>query len=346
MSSVTLDDFMALNDQLAALVRAGVPLDVDLGQSGTDVTGTLEKINASIARRVSRGDTLPDAIAAETSVVTPSYRCLVQLGLQNGNLATALVGSHRLAESVVESWHALRLSLLYPAVVVGVAYLGIVGFCLFFLPTLEGMYQTMHIPVGSGLRLLRALRSSLPYWVAIPPLMLLLAIAWSRFATDRLLSLSPIARCMTWLPGMSAALFQLHCANFAENLATLLDRETPLDEALSIAAGTWDNPTLAAETRALAKTVQEGQRLSDDCPLATRLPPFLRWALCRSEAIGRAPALRMAASIYRDSAIRRLQRIRVVTPLVLCAVLGGGITLLYGLTLFVPVVDMLRGLAS
>ena len=54
----------------------------------------------------------------------------------------------------------------------------------------------------------------------------------------------------------------------------------------------------------------------------------------------------MAANTYRDAAQRRIERLRVTAPIVTCVVIGGGVTLLYGLALFVPVAQMLRGLAS
>jgi hypothetical protein len=77
------------------------------------------------------------------------------------------------------------------------------------------------------------------------------------------------------------------------------------------------------------------------------LPPFLRWALFESDgSIDRQAALAAAADIYRAKARQRLARWQTVAPIVLCIVVGGGITLLYGLALFVPIVDMLRGLAS
>jgi hypothetical protein len=65
MSTASLDDFMALNDQVAALVEAGVPLDVDLGPP-RQTAATLERINALIARRVSQGCSNSDS-AAKTS---------------------------------------------------------------------------------------------------------------------------------------------------------------------------------------------------------------------------------------------------------------------------------------
>lgn len=335
MDTATLDDFMALNDQLAALAQAGVPLDIDVGRRGADPAAALEKINALIARRVSQGATVAEALESEQQAVTPSYRSLMQAALRSGNVSAALNGSHSLAESAADSWQTVLLSLLYPTVVCSFAFAGLIGCCLFFVPKLESMYVSMRIQPGMGLTLLRTLRDTLPYWIAIPPLALILAVIWSRTQSQLAFGSSGVIRILAWLPGMSRTILQQRWVTFAESLAALLEGGVPLEEALRITAG-------AGEGKAAAV-----QAPSEDSPWAMRLPPFLRWALWHSEATtGRVRALRIAAGIYRESARHRVDRWRVFLPVATCVILGGGVTLLYGMALFVPVVEMLRGLAS
>src|SRR5262249_25568303 len=97
----------------------------------------------------------------------------------------------------------------------------------------------------------------------------------------------------------------------------------------------------------LAASLSNGQTPGDTNPAVRQFPPYLRWALLHSvETIGLGRALTSAAEIYRQSAQRRQERLRIVAPIAVCAVLGGGATLLYGLSLFVPVVQLLRTLAS
>src|SRR5437588_6148565 len=130
MPTASLDEFMALNDQLAALVEAGVPLDMDFGPPA-EAAATLERINALIARRVSQGASLTAAIETDDKLLTPSYRSMVQLGLRSENLATGLMSSNRLAASAEQSRQATRLSLIYPLIVCSLAFVGLIGFCLF-----------------------------------------------------------------------------------------------------------------------------------------------------------------------------------------------------------------------
>jgi general secretion pathway protein F len=348
METPTLDDFVAWNDQLAALVQAGVPLDVGLGATGDDLPESLKRINATVSRRVGRGESLGEAIKDDEQTVPSSYRTLVELGLRSGNLATAIDGSNRVAESIDDSRYAIRSSFIYPLVVCCLAFVGLIMFCLFFVPKLDSMYYSLRIHPGSGLRILQFLRESLFYWIAIPPLALLLFVAWLwRGEPNGATAIGLRSSILAWFPGMTRAAFQERCASFAEALATLVESNTPLDEALPLAAGACGDAQLIEAANSLADSFKHGRSPSDGIPSAQQFPPFLRWALLHSEATtGRARALHMAASIYRQAAKRREERLRIVAPMVVCVVLGGGVTLLYGLSLFVPVVQLLRAMAS
>jgi type II secretory pathway component PulF len=348
MEAATLDDFMAWNDELYALAEAGVPIDVDLARAGTDTLGALERINATIARRVSQGASLTEALEATEPFMTRDYCSLMQLGLHSGNIGTGLTAATRRAESLDDSWQIVRFAMFYPVIVCGLAYVGMISFCLLFVPTLENLYRSLQIRPGAGLHVLQAIRETLPYWIAVPPLALVLWLG-SRmiFPSKRGLSQGRTAQALAWLPGMSRVIDQQRYASFAETLAALLEAGTPLPKALGLAVGTCGQGAMAESVRALAASLNQGAMLSDESRLALRIPPFLRYALWHSEeTIGRGRALHMAASFYRESARRYVERMRLVAPLVACVLLGGGVTLLYALALFVPVVEMLGSLAS
>ena len=60
---ITLDQLVALNDEMAALVRAGVPLDRGLQGLGEDLPGRLGRFARQLAERLSHGEALSDALA-------------------------------------------------------------------------------------------------------------------------------------------------------------------------------------------------------------------------------------------------------------------------------------------
>lgn len=347
MPTAAIDDFMALNDQIAALVQANVPIDLNLGASKAGTIDALTKINASVARRVGQGMSLAEALEADEEVITPAYRSLMRLSLESGDLSAGLVEANRLAESSEEVWSSIRFSGVYPLILCCLAFAGLIGFSLFLTPRLDAMYRALQMQAGYGMEFLRLLRGTLPFWAILFPLALLLLLFWTRLRSKRLAAGGSGATLLGWLPGTSTAVFHQQCANFSETLARLLHAGAPLDDALRIAAGAWDNRAMEEHFRGLAAAASAGGPLPEQNWLAARLPPFLRWALWNSEpTIGRPRALDMAAQLYRDSAHRRLARVRVVAPVLASVLIGGGVTLLYGLTLFLPVVQLLRGIAS
>ena len=58
----TLDDLMAFNEELVAMIDAGIAFDVGLPTESKSAAVALDKINAVVARRVSQGATLEAAL--------------------------------------------------------------------------------------------------------------------------------------------------------------------------------------------------------------------------------------------------------------------------------------------
>jgi general secretion pathway protein F len=195
---------------------------------------------------------------------------------------------------------------------------------------------------------LQAVRDALPFWVAVPPVLLLSWVARQSWRKSRGAHFGTrTGRGFMWLPGMSRSVIGARWASFAETLAMLDGSGVPLKESLPLAACSVGDSRLAEAGQALAASLEDDQLPGDDSPAVREFPPFLRWAILHSEStIGRGRALEMAARVYRQAAQRSAERSRIVAPMFVCVILGGGVTLLYALAVFLPVVEMLRALAS
>src|ERR1043166_8544163 len=99
METAAPDDFVAFNAQLAALVEAGIPLDIGLSNREASATQELGRINATVHRRVKRGESLMQALEGDEQDVPAAYRAAVRFGVHTNNLPGALEGSNRVAES-------------------------------------------------------------------------------------------------------------------------------------------------------------------------------------------------------------------------------------------------------
>jgi type IV pilus assembly protein PilC len=150
-----------------------------------------------------------------------------------------------------------------------------------------------------------------------------------------------------WLPGVSTTLFYERCARFAATLVGLLEGGMPLDESLRVAADGSGDVNLRSAGIEMARAAQAGHLRTNVGDRSREFPPLLRWAVWHSdEPAVRAHALEIAARIYRQTAERRTERLRTLAPLVAVVTLGGTFTLLYGLALFVPLVELLHTMAG
>lgn len=348
MDTASLDDFSALNEQLAALVDAGVPLDVALGNRHRSASAALQRIETIVTRRVNRGETLGEAVEGDDDELPASYRSLLQTRMHSGNISMSLDGSNHVAESIDESRFTLTSALIYPLVLFFLAYLGLIGFCLYLVPVLQGMYESVRTVPGPALRILEHLRGTMLFWSAIPPLLLVVAfVVWKRKRSRHAAAGTHADERIGWLPGGKQTLFQERCAHFSAVLGGLLEGGTPLGQALRIAGDGCNDSRLNTGAHLLANEAQTGSLPSDSSRAASLFPPFLRWALWHAdESTGRSRALGIAARMYRELAQRRVERLRTLAPVLATFFLGGAVALLYGLALFVPFIELLRTLAS
>lgn len=346
MDTASVDDFQALNDHLAALVAAGVPLDVGLSGEEPTAAAELKRIGAIVSRRIHRGETLSEALDDDADV-PPVYRSTMQLGLRSGDLTAALPGASQVAQSMDDSRRAVETSFVYPFIICALAYIGLIGFSRYLVPVLQSLYTSLKVAPGRGLHTLHAVSAAMPYWaIGVPILFVVLWLWWSRSrrtADSRLAMRGPLR----WLPGTSKILFQERCSRFADSLAELLAHETTLHEALPIAANLSGDARLLAGAQAIAGAAPTAALPPFDGEAALLFPPFLRWSIWQAEATtGRVRALSIAARLYRESAERRAERQRTLLPIAVVVLIGGTVTLLYGLALFVPLTELIRTIAT
>src|SRR5436309_2247221 len=87
---LSLDHLIALNDEIAALARAGLPLERGLREVGRDLSGNLSAVMKRLSGRMEQGASLSEALATERDHFPPVYLAVVEAGLRAGRLPSAL----------------------------------------------------------------------------------------------------------------------------------------------------------------------------------------------------------------------------------------------------------------
>lgn len=337
----TLDDLMTVNEELTALVDAGVPLELELAGQEADLTTTYAKFSATLGRRISHGLTLEGALGKSGDDIPRTYRSLMLLGLRFGQMNLALDSSRALASAADDSKFTLRAGLMYPFIVACLAYLGMIAFLWWMVPLLVSAYDVPDMQLGGWLRVFDSLRGSLPYWVAIPPALLALIVIWRGWR--RGVRGRPRRR----QPDLLHLTDRLRYAQFAEICAELLQSGMPKSDAVDLATGACGGLPGDTESNSTRVARDSNASLPSDANSASSLPPLLTFALAGGLTDSDCSlALRAAATSYRQVSVNRQHRFQRLLPLLLLVFVGGGIVLLYGLMLFLPLAELLESLSA
>jgi general secretion pathway protein F len=347
--AITLDQLIALNDEIAALVRAGVPLEPALAELGADLPGRLGRLASMLAERASRGQSLPQVLSDESARLPPVYRAVVEAGLRSGRLAAALEALAGSIRRVAETRRGVVVAALYPLLVLMFAWGLFAFFAYFTADRLAPAMKEWHA-AGQGLfQWLARCGQWAAYWgPAVPLLILVLATVWW-YRSGRAAVAEPrwAGRLLGWLPWVGRTLRWSRTATFAEVLALLVENQVPLDEAVVLAAETSGDPRMVPAARQLAAALKQGGRLYPHAPSRKTFPPLLMWLMSTAgQHTALLPGLKHAAEAYHRRAQHQAELARVFLPVVLTLVLGGSVALLYVLTLFLPYTSLLRALGG
>jgi general secretion pathway protein F len=305
---------------------------------GGDLPGRLGAIASRIAGRMDAGESLPGAIAAEGTNLPASYRAVVEAGLRSGRLSAALEGLAGFARGHVEMRRAVGLALLYPTIVLLLAYGLFLSLVTMVIPPLLDAFVALRVPVIAPLKQTARLGEHLWLWGPILPAIVMAGVVvWLVSGRASSLGSGRGGRFLRWLPGMRRIVDAAVAAQFADWLAMLVDHGVPWDESIELAAQATGDAKLVESARVMAESSRRGEPIERGVREATAFPALLRWLMTAGSRQGSlVPALQYAAFTYRRRAMRRAAALRAILPMVLLLGIGGTATLVYLLTLFLP----------
>ncbi|HTQ39613.1 MAG TPA: type II secretion system F family protein [Pirellulales bacterium] len=373
LGGVALADLIALTDEMAALVRAGIPLEEGLTHVARDLARRPGRIALEMSQRMQAGESLLHVVSTSPQIFPPSYRAVVEAGLRSGRLPAALEGLASTSRRAAELGNLSRLAILYPVFIALLAYGLFVASLIWFQPLIKQTYTDMDAPVSSLNSFLIGLGKIPPPWFALIPVvgLTLLAVWWYR--SSRSATHSTFWQKMT---PMGRMIYYGRMATFADMLALMIENGTDLQRAVVLAAEASGDTQLKLHAHEVAADIQRGgnpgaphnqpgngaiqatAKSTETGAAAARaqspeqskkrgLPPLVNWLLAGG---GNQPALaeglRSTAATYRRSALRMDNWLRAYLPVGLTVVIGGMTVALYAVGMLGPWFEMLKKIAS
>ena len=348
-SSLNIEQLVAFNDELEALVRAGIPLERGLDGAAGEYQGRLGHALRDLGQRLDAGEPLAAAIAQSGSSLPAVYQAIIEAGLRSGRLADALQGMARIGRGVIEARRTIVLACFYPGLVLVLAYALFLFFLVVIFPRFQMADATFDLRDPWVVRVLELAGPSVGFWGPIVPLGLLaLVVGWGWLGRSRSLDGNHAAETiLARFPGVGGILANYRAANFTDLLAHLVEHEVPLDQAVRLAGNTVGDGTFRRSAARFGAELATGASPATASQArAGGFPPLIAWMIGSGHRQGDlAAGLRHLATSYRRKADRRARAFRVFLPGFLILVIGSVAVLAYGILLFVPLRSLWDGLA-
>ena len=346
---VSLDELLALHEEIAALTRSGVPLQTGLFAVSTDLPGRLRRLTQHVAELLEQGRSLPEALDQVTSL-PPFYRAVVVSGIRTGRLAPVLEGLTTHLRRLVELRRVIAVSSVYPVAVFALTCI-VASLMLPRLYTLLASFDRDTRLVESNLLTMEVFEviGKWAAWAWLLPLILIALAAGAWTVSSQAMTAQPRTpgRLVAWLPWFGVAQRTGQWAMFCDLLALLLEHRVPWSESLRLAAdavGSW-SPGIALHQ--LADRAQQGISVTDgklpfagtphllDLILSQKLPGTDTVATLRTIAVD----LHRQAAFYRD-------QVRQWLPLLMTLLIASSAVTLYALMVMVPWLWELQQIAA
>lgn len=340
-----LNDLLVLNAEIAALVRAGIPLELGLRRLSQTVSGRLGALAERLVVRLEQGDTLVTAIREEGGTVSPLYAAVIEAGIRSNHLPEALEGLVRFGRLLQSTRRQVEVALTYPVIVIAVAYLMFIYFAVWVMPQTIDAWDPLSPLRIYGLPWANRVRDTAFLWGPLVPIgvgLLLAGLARCRvyFSDTSFLVSEPGGRGIlagVWIPGIPQMYLDLDRAHAAEMLSLLLKHAVPLPEALKLVSRMTGSRQLSLALSQMGEMTLQGHSLGDAVRHNPALPRLYAHLLCAGlDDHDLAGALEQVSVIYQRRVQLRAAWLRSTLIPLFAVLIGGTAVLLYALAFGLP----------
>jgi type IV pilus assembly protein PilC len=272
---IKLDDFLLFNQQLAALIHAGLPVLQSIQMlRQRSPNPKLRVVLADVEARIKAGSALSAAFEAQGETFPRIYTASILAGERSGSLDDVLRRYVEYTKAIAQLRRKIRGALTYPIILLCAAFILIGVLTTFVIPQFSSLYENMGtelpgitmfvVGVSSGVR-------ANIYWLAP-----LIAVAifgffsWRRTEGGR----RTIDRWILKIPIVGDLIRQLTTAQLSRSLATLLAGGITLVESFQIGLASIVNRELLRSTEPALSKIREGKPFTESLDAAGWMPPL------------------------------------------------------------------------
>lgn len=334
-------DFLLFNQQLSALLRAGIPvlqaLTMLKNRAGS---AALRTVLGDVEEKIKGGQPLSEAFEAQ-GIFPRIYTASILAGERSGALDDVLARYVNFLRRSVSLGRKIRGALAYPAFLLVAAVIMVSFLSLYVVPRMSDLFRGLN--ANKGLPTVTVVVLAFSNFVSsniiwLGPLLLVAAFAlyiWLRTANGRL----ALHKLLLRLPLVGLLIRQITTAQLTRSMSTLLAGGITVIDSWEIASQSVNNMELRRRSQAVLPMIREGRSFTESLENAGWLPPLAMDMIGIGERSGSLrEMLDEVAQFYDAEAEVRLEQLTsLLEPIILVFMAAFVVTIL--LAIYLPILQ-------
>jgi type IV pilus assembly protein PilC len=321
---VPMREFLVFNQELATLLKAGMPLvqSLDILRSRVEHP-TFRPVLDEVHEKVRSGSSLSEAFGAHGDLFPAAYSASLLAGEKSGSLDGVLRRYVAYMKVIGGVKRRTLAALIYPGVLVAVALVVVGIIVLKVVPEFAAFYDSFgaELPIVTRI-IVRGATFARSQILLLTGAAILIGVAgwsWLRQAGQRAL----VDRSILNVPWAGSTIRRFATSQMARTLSTLLGGGMPLVSAIDIASRSMGNRFLSAEMREVAQRVREGQPFASAVAARGQFPDvFIKMAEVGESTGALQEMMASLADFYDEEIEAELGRFVSLVEPVLLIVMG------------------------
>lgn len=346
-TAIGRNEFLLFNQQLAAITKAGIPLERGLRELAADVSSrSMRKLIEEIAGELESGISIEQAFERREKRFPPLYGRILKAGVETGRLSEMLTSLNRHLELANQTRRIVIEALAYPAVILALAATVITAVFVFVIPqfgeVLTEMTGEADLP-GLTRLFLQMAGNVVPFWITVTlflAAMLLLFSLFSSFPAGRRLKETLFMK----IPVIGRVYHSSCMSRMAEAMAMMVAAGCDMPTCLRLSAGSAGSERLILQSEIVAGQIEQGTNILEAGQSSSVIPRLFFYSIqLGSQRNELQDNLYSLGQMYGEQARFGQARLQaVLMPAMIIAI--GGIIALCVLSMFLPLIKIITSM--
>lgn len=261
---LSFQEKMMFAKHMSTMIRSGIAISEALGiLTEQSKKGPNRTMFNDILQRVNSGQSLSESMREYPKVFSDVFVNMVATGEESGTLDESFEYLDKQLEKEYDLRKKVGSAFIYPAVIVGITLLLVVGIVVFIMPRIINIFSTFDVVLPLPTRIMIGFSS----FIVENPLFTLLGVVTFVVGCIFLMKLKKVkaffARVILYVPIFGKLLRNVNLSRFCQTFHSLLEAGVPITKTLAIVEASLSNEDFKQSVARVKAKVQEGGSLGE-----------------------------------------------------------------------------------